>query len=166
MTAVWRQALLASVALVLCAHAWCLGAQSRPVDYPALLALTRTGQADALQQALAGLAVDDVSLKGRSLLMMRAIVSREPRIVSLLLRWGISPNRILTQEVQREPVKMTALQFAIASRAPEFDTKCRKWLIPIGQRSNLPLQEVQLGVVGWFWDVECGQDFGLLGVDG
>jgi len=41
--------------------------------------------------------------------------------------------------------------------APEFDTKRDKLLIFIGQASNLPLQEGQLGVLGRFSDVQSLQ---------
>ena len=51
-------------------------------------------------------------------------------------------------------------------RTPGLDTKQRKLLFHIGQSSNLPRQEVQLGVLGRFFQIQCGEHVGLLGVNG
>lgn len=44
--------------------------------------------------------------------------------------------------------------------------RLRKLLIHTGRSKELPLQEAQLGVCGGFFDAQCGQLFGLPGVDG
>ena len=57
-------------------------------------------------------------------------------------------------------------RFLLELGAPEFDTNRCKSLIRIGCPSELPLQQVQLGIAGWFLQPQCGQQGGLFVVDG